>query len=99
MIKRKAGDINPREYNWKEQFDIDPKDINFAVYVEMDLGKVRGLAIYAEELQEIVKKLREVAYNAGGAYILLAGSDLPGLEGCEKFRMEAIKEATELLGD
>lgn len=53
-MKRRAGDVHPSEYNWKEQFDLGAVG-----YLAMDVGKVRGLAQYAAELEAELGRLQE----------------------------------------
>jgi hypothetical protein len=56
-IKRKVGDVSPQGYNWRKDFGaLDPTD----GYVEMDVGKVRGLAVaFDEALEELEEFKRE----------------------------------------
>lgn len=60
MIKRILGTVHPTEYNWKKQFG--GLKIENGVFQELDVGKVVGLAVYAEELEiEIVALKTELS--------------------------------------
>jgi hypothetical protein len=59
MIKRCAGTVSPDEYNWKEQFSLDPSEIGVDPYILMDVGKVRGLAIALEEAEKRIAELEK----------------------------------------
>lgn len=54
MIKLQPGTVMPDEYDWEEQFSfesfIDP-------FIQMDVGKVRGLAIAYQEAQAKIKEI------------------------------------------
>ena len=64
MIERQAGNVCPTEYDWKAQFDEGTD--GQVVFIKMDAGKVRGLAIYAEELEMENKLLREALKKIAG---------------------------------
>jgi cell division protein FtsB len=53
-IKYQPGTVMPDEYNWQEQFAFE--DV-LEPYIEMDIGKVRGLAIALIEAQERIAGL------------------------------------------
>jgi hypothetical protein len=57
-MNRTYGDVDPSEYDWRIQFDIDDDE----PYIPMDVGKVRGLALaYDEALRDIVEKDNRIA--------------------------------------
>ena len=57
------GMVHPNEYNWKEQFRKLGHEYKaqspHEPFISMDIGKVLGLAQYASELEEEIKKLKE----------------------------------------
>lgn len=64
-LTHKPGTVDPREYDWKWQFaELDPS----AGYVSMDAGKVYGLVLYVQELEdELAKKDDMLGLSGEGA--------------------------------
>ncbi len=63
-LTHKPGTVDPREYDWKWQFaELDPS----AGYIPMDAGKVYGLALYIQELEDRLAKLEEPGLSDEGA--------------------------------
>lgn len=64
-LTHKPGTVDPREYDWKWQFaELDPS----AGYVLMDAGKVYGLVLYVQELEdELAKKDDMLGLSGEGA--------------------------------
>ena len=61
-IKYQPGTIMPDEYDWQEQFSLDPSNVGHDPYISMDVGKVRGLAIAHQSLRaELERKEAELA--------------------------------------
>ena len=57
LYLNQVGLVSPKEYDWKKQFStINP----CGDFIEMDTGKVCGLAEYANKLEQQVAELREM---------------------------------------
>ena len=57
LIICKPGTVMPCEYNWQEQFAFDEE---ISPFVQMDVGKVRGLAIALQSQQKRIEELEEI---------------------------------------